>query len=763
MYESRFGITGPPFQLSPDPTFYFDSRGHHRALEELRRGLTSDAGVVVITGEIGAGKTTLIRTMLGELDPETLVVAHIVSTQLNAQELLAAACLGFGLPLNDGESKELAGRLLRFLVKLEKHGRIAVLIIDEAQNLHHDAFDQLVALAKRRAPRPLPLQLCLVGQPELRGMVDTAALSALRKLVTVSFHLGPIEREEVAPYIEHRLHKVGWSGSPKFEDGAFDEIFRWTEGIPRRINLLCNRLMLSCFLSAETRIDVDTVAQTARDLRAEIGDSIGDPPPLAAARPLSRVPDAAPVRPTYEASNDAINDAIEDASEQADPEATVIAPANASVTASVTAPVAAPPSFSGKPPRLDNTLIAPIERGLVLCVVAGHSDHIKAAALMRAMAARPELPLAKLVRVHSNDALALCHALFEGIDVAKGLISLGIADGPPQTQAAELRKTFEFVVDHVLPRAVIVFDGSEAAYACSTVARAKGVPIVHIGAGLRVNDTHIARPQTRKRTDDLADLLYTTDAHASQALADEGLPLERVHCAGSLLVDAVQMAVRLPVSPVLAAAPGEAPILDDRNGYAVVVLSQTSNISDRAALIEILSILQDASRDVPLVWPMHARLEAELKKHRLDGFISSDRILRLPAQAYPEYVELLSGATCVLTDSWSTQEEATALGVPCLTIGNYPARSITVAVGSNVLVGNNRTTATRVLWESIFNGGKRGRLPELWDGKTGARIAGYLSAWLPEAGTPRPARGKTLAEVVAFNQSSSLQSSSLQS
>src|ERR1700710_1698201 len=98
MYESRFGITGPPFQLSPDPTFYFDSRGHHRALEELRRGLTSaDSGVVLITGEIGAGKTTLIRTMLGELDPATLVVAHIVSTQLSADELLAAATLGFGM------------------------------------------------------------------------------------------------------------------------------------------------------------------------------------------------------------------------------------------------------------------------------------------------------------------------------------------------------------------------------------------------------------------------------------------------------------------------------------------------------------------------------------------------------------------------------------------------------------------------------------------------------------------------------------------
>ena len=690
MYESRFGITGPPFQLSPDPSFYFDSRGHHRALAELRRGLSEEAGFVVVSGEIGAGKTTLVRTLLAELDPALLAVAHVVSTQLNAHELLASACIGFGMQVKAVAQDQLASKLLRFLVKLDKEGRRAVLIVDEAQNLHRDAFDQLLLLATRKSPRHLPFQVCFVGQPELRTIIEAADLAPLRALVSVSCHLGPIEREETGAYIEHRLRKVGWSGSPRFAPGAFDEIFRWTSGIPRRINLLCNRLMLSRFLASETTIDVATVAETARDLRAEIGEPGAEPLPCATAAPQAA---AARVQP------------------------------------------------AGRAVRLRDPLVAPMEPGPLLCVAAGHTDHVKAAALMRALAARAELPAAKLVRVHNNDALALSRALFSGLDVAKGLISLGIAEGLQETQTAELTKVFEFVVDHVLPKAVIVFDGSPVALACATVAHGKGVPVVHIGAGLRVSEAVTAGPSTRKPTDDLADLLYTTDAQASETLAQEGMLPERVHCVGNLLMDAVQIALRPLVSSTLArvgTGPAE-PFLIDRNGYALVVFNKPVNIGDRQSLMDLLSILRDVSRDIPLVWPVQARVEAQLKKFRLEGFLSGERISRLPPQPYPDYIGLLRKATCVLTDSWNAQEEATALGVPCLTVGAFPERAITVSIGSNVAVGKNRTSATRVVWECIFNGGKRGRVPELWDGKTGPRIAGYLWAWLPATPPERPA------------------------
>ncbi|WP_280154000.1 UDP-N-acetylglucosamine 2-epimerase [Piscinibacter sp. XHJ-5] len=684
MYESRFGITGPPFQLSPDPSFYFDSRGHHRALAELRRGLGEDAGFIVVSGEIGAGKTTLVRTLLEEIDPGVLSVAHVVSTQLNAQELLGATLIGFGLPVDDSTTEHLVSHLLRFLVKLDKEARRAVLIVDEAQNLHRDAFDQLVAIATRRGPRRLPFQVCLVGQPELRELIEAPDLAGLRSLVSVSCHLGPIDLEETGAYIEHRLRKVGWSGSPSFEPGAFEEIHRWTNGIPRRINLLCNRLMLSRFLASETTIDVPTVATTARDLRAEIGEPGDEPPPLALAG------------------------------------------------------AGAPPRSAARAPKLQTPLVAPMEPGPLLCVVAGRADHVKAAALMRALAGRPDLPAAKLVRVHNDDALELSSALFSGLDVGKGLISLGIAPGPSDTRSPELMNVFEFVVDHVLPRAVIVFDGSEAALACATVAQAKDVPIVHIGAGLRADEG--AQSATRQATDRLADLLYTTDAQASETLAREGIEPERVHCVGNLLMDGMQIAMRSLMSATLSRVgmhPAE-PIIADRSGYALVVLTQPVNIGERQSLIDLLAMLRDVSRDVPLVWPMTPRIEGQLRKFRLD--ISDERITCLPPQSYPDYVALLRGATCLLTDSWNAQEESTALGVPCLTLGAFPERAITVSIGSNVAVGRNRTLVTRAVWDCMFNGGKRGRVPELWDGKTGARIAGYLGAWLSVAPTDRRAQ-----------------------
>ena len=149
------------------------------------------------------------------------------------------------------------------------------------------------------------------------------------------------------------------------------------------------------------------------------------------------------------------------------------------------------------------------------------------------------------------------------------------------------------------------------------------------------------------------------------------------------------------------------------------------------SLQECLAVLRDVSRYLQLVWPMQPITEARLKHFKLYASLAEDRIARLPPQPYADYVALLRAATCVLTDSWSVQEEATALSIPCITLGRHPERSITVSVGSNVPVGSNHAFAARVVWECIFNGGKRGRVPELWDGKTAGRIASYLRAWLP--------------------------------
>ena len=237
---------------------------------------------------------------------------------------------------------------------------------------------------------------------------------------------------------------------------------------------------------------------------------------------------------------------------------------------------------------------------------------------------------------------------------------------------------------------------------------------------------------TRKLTDDLADVLYPSEVESATTLASEGVANDRIQCVGTLLVDSLQIALRTLISSPASGVPTGMPksFAPDRNGYALVVLNKRVNVGESQNLSELVLLLKDVSRDVPLVWPMHARLEEQLKKFRLDSLISRERIACLPVQAYAPYVELLRNATCVLTDSWNLQEEASVLGIPCVTIGLHPQRMETTAISTTAAVGNSRALATRAVWDCLFNGGKRGRTPALWDGQTANRISAHLAGWL---------------------------------
>ena len=272
MFESHFGLKGPPFQLSPDPGFYFASSGHGNALAYMKFGAYQGEGFIVVTGEIGAGKTTLVRTLLEGLDPKQIVAAQIVSTQLDAGDLLRAICLAFGIPLK-GESKaQWLATLEAFLTALCVGGRRALLVVDEAQNLGQREVEELRMLSNFQLGSHALLQSFLVGQPELRKMLQSKSLEQLRQRVIASCHLGPLAPGEVQPYIEHRLHHVGWDGRTIFDADAWAEIHKQTEGIPRRINLLCTRAMLATFLHSKNSIEARDIAQTAKDLGAELGE-----------------------------------------------------------------------------------------------------------------------------------------------------------------------------------------------------------------------------------------------------------------------------------------------------------------------------------------------------------------------------------------------------------------------------------------------------------------------------------------------------------
>ena len=774
MYESHFGITGPPFQLSPDPSFYFDSKGHHQALAEIRRGLAEKAGFVVISGEVGAGKTTLVRTLLEELDSSRYALGQILSTQLDADELLRAILLAFGVAPQDETPEQRMKAIHGQVAALARDGWHAVLIIDEAQNLHLDAFHRLVELDRTSPPGRMPLKVFLVGQPELRGLVATPELNSLRERVRVSCHLGPLGAVETGHYVEHRLAKVGWSGLPRFEPGAFVEIHRWTQGIPRRVNLLCNRLMLSCFLSGEEQIDAATVAATARDLRAEIGDLGPEPeavqtveqitlidsvdpvdvnidappaaPPATPAAPVAararRSPAPSPRRPVTPPASVPPAPVAERVVAPAVPSAAPATPAAAD-TAATAAPALLPRDRrrpAALPPQLPPMVLRGDGSGPLLFVLSGDADHIKAAALLAALATQAELPVSWLVRINASDAVERNVDLFAGFDRSR-LINLGVAEGTEVGRAAELMKRFEFIVDHCEPAAVLVFDASEVALYAGMVARSKAVPVLHVGAGLRTAEPSSRADVTRRMIDQLADVLYTTDAEGGDALAREGVAPERVCFVGNLLVDALQAALRdaagaAPEDEGLGAA---RQFLADAHGYGMVAIDAWANVGERQTLSELVTILRKVSRDLPLIWPMQQRTYDQLVKFRLDAFIANERIACVPLQRHGAFARLLGNATCALADSWSVQEEASALGIPCLTMGVEPGRPMAAGVGSGVAVGKNKTLATRAVWECIFNGGKRGRVPALWDGQSAGRIAAHLALWLRAERTRRAA------------------------
>src|SRR5688500_7097076 len=224
MFETYFGLSAQPFQLSPDPAFFFNSRGHKRAHSYLQYGLYQSEGFIVLTGEVGAGKTTLIRSLLQELDPSKVVAAQLVSTQLDADGLLHAVATAFGLVEREQKKARVLAELEAFLVSLLPKNKRALLIVDEAQNLEPEAVEELRMLSNFQVQHKALLQSFLVGQPELRQVMRGVEMQQLRQRVIASYHLGPLDADETRAYIQHRLTHVGWKGNPKFEADTFARI-----------------------------------------------------------------------------------------------------------------------------------------------------------------------------------------------------------------------------------------------------------------------------------------------------------------------------------------------------------------------------------------------------------------------------------------------------------------------------------------------------------------------------------------------------------
>jgi general secretion pathway protein A len=279
MFEPFYGFSAQPFQLSPDPEFFYGSRGHKRAHAYLQYGLHQGEGFIVLTGEVGAGKTTLICSLLKELDATKLVAAQLVSTQLDADNVLRAVAMAFGLPAKQQDKARLLAELEAYFLSLVARNQRALLIIDEAQNLPPQAVEELRMLSNFQVGNRTLLQSFLIGQPQLRELMRSTSMQQLRQRVIAAYHLGPLDQDETRAYIEHRLKHVGWKSDPQFEDAVFPLVHAHTGGIPRRINTLCSRALLAGFLSEKHAITPADVSHVIAELSEELGEAIAAPPP----------------------------------------------------------------------------------------------------------------------------------------------------------------------------------------------------------------------------------------------------------------------------------------------------------------------------------------------------------------------------------------------------------------------------------------------------------------------------------------------------
>lgn len=269
MYESFYGLHSKPFQLNPDPSFYFGSTQHQRAKAYLEYGLHQSEGFIVITGEVGAGKTTILRGLLNNLDPAKVLAANLVSTQLGPDDVLRMVCAAFGA---DSKETSKSGLLLGLETTLQSHrnaGQRCLLIIDEAQHLSYEALEELRMLSNFQFGANALLQSFLVGQPEFRNVIYSPRLQQLRQRVIASCHIGPLDAKETRGYIEHRLKCAGASDKPVLADEVFEAVFAASGGVPRRINLICDRLLLSGFLADRVEFSAEDVNEVVAEITTE--------------------------------------------------------------------------------------------------------------------------------------------------------------------------------------------------------------------------------------------------------------------------------------------------------------------------------------------------------------------------------------------------------------------------------------------------------------------------------------------------------------
>jgi len=365
----------------------------------------------------------------------------------------------------------------------------------------------------------------------------------------------------------------------------------------------------------------------------------------------------------------------------------------------------------------------------IACVVGARPNYMKMSPIIRAFQKRSISSL--LVHTGQHYDPEMNDRLFADLDLPRPHLNLEVGSATHAIQTAEIMRRFEPVLDEHEPSAVLVVGDVNSTIACSLVAVKKHIPVIHVEAGLRSFDRSMPEEINRVLTDQIADLLYTTERSAQLNLAKEGIDESRVHFVGNVMIDSLFAARSNAVPPAetLRRSGINPDFIKSPRGYGVVTLHRPSNVDDPEVLRQLLTTLNMVAERLPLLFAAHPRTRKNIEKFGQVSLLTS-RIQMLPPQGYLEMLGLMVDATVVLTDSGGMQEETTALSVPCLTLRENTERPITIDQGTNSLVGQHREMILENVDQILATGGKRGRVPELWDGRAAERIASHLQNWL---------------------------------
>jgi general secretion pathway protein A len=306
MYDDFYKLTGKPFQLTPDHKFFFNSKGHNRAMAYLRYGLEQGEGFIVITGGIGTGKTTLVRNLFDELNGLNVMAAQLVTTQVDPDDMLRMVCASFGLAHEGLNKATLLHNLEAIARARHTEGKQMLLVVDEAQNLPARSVEELRMLSNFQVDNKALVQTFLLGQEEFKRTLQSPGMEQVRQRIIASYHLEPLTPDETEKYILHRLQLVGWKEDPTFAEGTFRMIYEFTGGVPRRINAMCDRLMLFGCLEELHHLEKDAVLSVMQELEQEVSF---DPPPGEADQSSSQQhfgqqkASVSPLRPNGKSSN----------------------------------------------------------------------------------------------------------------------------------------------------------------------------------------------------------------------------------------------------------------------------------------------------------------------------------------------------------------------------------------------------------------------------------------------------------------------------